>query len=560
MLIRSFFAKKLWLLIMTTAFMLVCGGCTYVDKFKEINSTPAIMTIPAEKVQQIDMIELKKAPDEAAVKPESVEPEKAEYTLSIEDCRALTLENNLDLRVSLIEPTIQRERVGQEEAKYEATFSETINYTKINQISASRIDGSKEDRVNIDLGVDMPLRTGGTLSFDLADKFNKSDSAYRDPVSYTAGLSASISQPLLKGAGRRADTYSIRVAQYNSQATDLRTKTEAIRILSDVDKAYWNLYASRRTLEVRRQQYDLAKATFEETKRFVEVGVKPRIEIIRTEADMARSLKDIISAENDVRVKERDLKRTLNKKGLGMETKTIIIPSSPPDPVHYEIDRKSMVEHALENRMEILETEIQLILDNMKIENYRNQTLPDLSFDYTYNINGVDAPSFDEFGNIIGSAERRDAYDMLQERDSNYHVFALRMNIPIGNKKAKSQLRQAIYERAQNLAKKENREAEIRSQVLNHIDTLEANWQGILASRQNTILSDEQYKAEKRQYELGLVSSKDVLSARTELAQAQLTEIESITNYQISIIDLAYATGTLLGAAKVEWAPVVPAE
>jgi hypothetical protein len=98
MLIRSSIDIKLWLLIIPALFMSVCGGCTYLDRVKELNSTPAIMVIPAEKVQQINTLELKKAPEEEPVKPEIAEPEKAEYTLSLEECRALTLENNLDLK------------------------------------------------------------------------------------------------------------------------------------------------------------------------------------------------------------------------------------------------------------------------------------------------------------------------------------------------------------------------------------------------------------------------------------------------------------------------------
>jgi outer membrane protein len=549
MLIRSLIDKKLWLLILPVACLFILGGCTYVDKVKNINATPAIMAIPAEKVQQIDVIELKKAPKNEPVKPEAVMPEQAEYTLTLEECRALTLENNLDLRAELINPSIAQERVNQEEARFESTFSAGTRYIRNDSPTASIIQASKSDMVYTTLGVEMPLRTGGTLSFDLADQLYKSNlRGFEDPKSYTTDLSASISQPLLKNAGKNTSTYSIRVAQYNSGLTSLRTKAEAIRILTDVDKSYWRLYASRRMLEVTKQQYDLAKTTFEETKRFVEVGVKPRIEIIRTEAGMAKSLKDIISAENDVRVKERDLKRTLNKKGLGMGTKTIIIPSSLPDPLRYEIDREKMVKNALENRMEMLELELQIAQDSMNIDFNRNQTLPQLTFEYKYNING------------LGSEGRSDAYDMLYKDEHHDHTAGLNLTVPLGNKKAISALRQSVYERAQRLTSKEGKEAEIRSQVLNQIDTLEANWQGILASRQNTLLSDEQYKAEKRQYELGLVSSKDVLTAQTELAQAQMSEIQAITDYQISIIDLAYATGTLLGAAKVEWEPVVPAE
>ncbi|NLA75534.1 MAG: TolC family protein [Deltaproteobacteria bacterium] len=412
----------------------------------------------------------------------------------------------------------------------------------------SLLVGSKSENVNINLGVSIPLSTGGTLSFELGDNLNKTNSAWSTMnPSYTSSLTASISQPLLKNAGKRAFTYSIRVAQYNSSMNDLRTKLAVMQIIANADRAYWGLYAARKMLDVRKQQYDLAKTVLEETERFVEVGVKPRIEVIRTRRDLADKLTAIIDAENNVRERERDLKRMLNKKGLGMETKTLLIPSSLPDPVRYELDRNQMVQNALLNRMELLELELQLEKDSMTIEYNRNQTLPDLSFEYRYNIDGL-------------GADRRDSYDMLADNDYHDHQVGISLNVPIGNKRAKSVLRQSIYERAKRLSTKESREAEIRNDVLNKIDKLEAKWQSILANRQNTILSDEQYRAEKRQYELGLVNSRDVMEAQTNLAAAQSAEITALTDYQTALIDLAYATGTLLGASRIEWEPVVPAE
>ncbi len=319
--------RKSYLTAALIVSLLLLGGCSYV---KKLNEPPPIMEIPDETVHKIDVIDLKKAPENEPVAPEIKEPEKAEYKLSLAECRALTLENNLDLRVQLINPTIAAESVNQEEAKFESTFSGSASYSDNNTPTDSLLVGSNSETTNINMGVDIPLITGGTLSFDLADNRNKSNSTWLTlNPSYNSNLSASISQPLLRNAGKNASTYSIRVAQYNNSITNLRTKAEAIRIIADVDRAYWRLYASRKMLEVRKQQYDLAKATFEETERFVEVGVKPRIEIIRTKVGMAQRLENIITADNDVRVKERDLKRMINKKGLGMETKTVIIPSSP---------------------------------------------------------------------------------------------------------------------------------------------------------------------------------------------------------------------------------------
>ena len=136
--------------------------------------------------------------------------------------------------------------------------------------------------------------------------------------------------------------------------------------------------------------------------------------------------------------------------------------------------------------------------------------------------------------------------------------MGLQLLVPLGNEAAKSRLLQAFYQRRQWLATHENRQTAIELEVLNALDQLEANWQRILASRQSSILAGRLFEAEKRQFELGLGTSTDVLDAQTTFADAQSSEISALAEYQIALVDLSYATGTLLGAAKVQWQPFFP--
>ncbi|MEM9374329.1 MAG: hypothetical protein AAGA55_11875, partial [Planctomycetota bacterium] len=53
-------------------------------------------------------------------------------------------------------------------------------------------------------------------------------------------------------------------------------------------------------------------------------------------------------------------------------------------------------------------------------------------------------------------------------------------------------------------------------------------------------------------------TSTDVLDADTNLADALLAEIRAVVEYQIAQIDLAVATGTLMGQAGVDWTPRDP--
>ena len=49
-----------------------------------------------------------------------------------------------------------------------------------------------------------------------------------------------------------------------------------------------------------------------------------------------------------------------------------------------------------------------------------------------------------------------------------------------------------------------------------------------------------------------------MLDAQIRFANAQSGEIVALADYQISLVDVAYATGTLLGSAKIRWEPIIP--
>lgn len=510
--------------------------------------------IPEEKLREIEPLSLEVADPNDAEAADANEPPPAQMELSLEQCRTMALSNNLALKASLIDPAIAAERLSEEEAKFESSFFANATATKWEQPSGRVIDigdgtfvtaveASQTEQTSADLGVQVPLRTGGRVTFDLAD--SRFEDLNGDPnynPSFENRFSASISQPLLRNAGKWANMHSIRIAGYNRQISDARAKLEVITVLAAVDRVYWRLYAARRELNVREKQYELAQVQLAHARRLVDAGERSQVEVTRAEAGVAQQLEAIIVAENNLRDRERELKRVINRAGLGLQTPTVLVPLTEPWPVLYKMDRAQLVETAMEWRMELVELQLQLLSDASTVDYMRNQALPLATLEYSYNINA------------IGFA-RRDSYDMLYDTDFTGHRLAAQMVVPLGNKAAKSRIRQAIYQRRQRMATRNDRERMIEMEVLDAVDQVEANWQRILAARQNSILSGRLYEAEKRQFELGMRTSTDVLDAQTTFADAQSSEIAALVECQIALVDLAYATGTVLGAARIQWEP-----
>jgi hypothetical protein len=85
------------------------------------------------------------------------------------------------------------------------------------------------------------------------------------------------------------------------------------------------------------------------------------------------------------------------------------------------------------------------------------------------------------------------------------------------------------------------------------MDNLQNAWRRILAARLETALAGRTYEAEKRQFDLGIRTSTDVLDAASRLGDAQSREVTALAGWQITLVDLAFATGTQLGQAQINW-------
>jgi outer membrane protein TolC len=274
----------------------------------------------------------------------------------------------------------------------------------------------------------------------------------------------------------------------------------------------------------------------------VDAGATAEVEVIRAESGVAQRLEAIIVAETDVKRRRRELKRIMNREDLPLNGPTAIDLATPPDPVGLELDGETLADYALDNRMEMLELEIQLAIDASTIDFQRNQKLPLVLLDYTYNINGL-GPSY------------RDAVDQVADNDFADWSVRLSAEVPLGNEAAEARFNRAILQRVQRLATRDQRALAIREEVFNALDQLDQSWQRILAARQAVILAARTLDAEQRQFDVGARTSTDVLDAATSLADAQSTEIRALADYQIAKIDLAFATGTLLGYGKIIWQP-----
>lgn len=533
-------------------FTLCAGGCMSNPFASGPLDTHTVAS--PERLRSISSLVLEQVPEQADQQSaaQTLDQARAQFIdiervdLTLDHARVSALTNNLGLIATLISPTIAAERVSEEDGRFEAIFTLSASLNNNDNATASSLSGGESTSRSITPGVTVPLRTGGSLSLTLPiSRFETDNSFSTLNPSYTSDLNFSLSHNLLRGAGRRAATHSIRLADYDRQISESQSKLEVIRTLAEVDRAYWRLYASTRALEVVEQQHSVAIAQLERAERKERVGTGTQVDIVRAQSGVADRVEQIIRSQNDVQLGERALKVLLNLPGLDADSATHFALTSTPDPVEYSFDAQSLNTAAITNRMELLELELQLARDAASIAFAENNKLPLLAMQYTYRINGLGSTMDNSIDTLTGN---------------NFETWTVGLNaeIPLGNEQRRAALGQSILSRLQRLATRDARQQSITREVYDAVDQLSSTWNRILAAREAVLLSARVLEAEQRQFDAGRSTTTDVLVADTNLADTRLTEIRAIVEYQIAQIDLAVATGTLLGQSKVDWSPIDP--
>lgn len=549
---------------------LVPGGPGQIDlpyndaasRLRQQSLDDVLITEPTTIDQGLENIR-QRIPVEKSGLPHAVQVfEQDTVPLSIEDLRLMVLHNNLDLQVSLLDPEIARARVSAEEGAFDTLIGGRFAYRRYNTppIDGPLVDFTsanpalsgqivklteieqRRELIDMDIGLEIPLPTGGTIS--VGGLLSQKD--IKDPQRFDQVLAAtrfSFSQPLLRNAGPDASFAAIRIARVGQRVSQIRTNLAALRVLAGAEKAYWRLYAVRRFLDVRAEQYRIAFENLEMVRRRVEQGLSPRVEITRSELGVYERLEALINAETAWRLGQRDLKVHLNSSHLPLRGRPMIETTAEPHLAGLDLDAEALVQRALKERPELIELELQIIRDGIEIGFRENQILPIANLDFRY-----------------GTFERGNSFGTAWESFGGFNNPDLRAGItfemPLSNQRRRAQLDEAMLIRTQRLASQQARELMVRREVLDTIDVIERNWQRVLAARQNVIVAGVNYDAERRQFEQGMRTMREVLEALTDLGQAQIREITAIVDYQVAQIDLAFASGMLLGYARVDFSPL----
>ena len=471
-------------------------------------------------------------------------------SLSLKDSIVHALRNNFDIEISKLSSQMKDYEITVQKAKYDPTMKlegkiendETpINSRLVGGLGVTSISPFVEQGKTADAVIQSMIPTGATISLEynmFRDFVDPNAFRLLNP-SYTNYVEAKITQPLLKGAGWFYNRSLIYIARNNKKISLAQFKSKAIEVSNAVQEAYWNLVKAIEDLKVANKSKERAEDLLRKNKIQVETGTLAPIEIIDAEAGVASRVEAIISAENAIKDKEDELKKIMNFADTDIISDAAVIPIDKPDFEPKKVELKETIKIAMGKRPELLELQLETENADMNARRRKNELYPALDFMAGVRYTGL--------GEDIG-----DANDSTFSEKFQGEFFALALEIPLGNRSARSEYNKSKLTKQQASLNVKKKELDIVVEVRKSVRQVMTNIERVNATRKARELAQKRLGVEEKKYRVGRSTSLEILRAQEDLATAEGNEAKAIIDYEISLGNLEKAKGTILDTYDIK--------
>ncbi|MBN2407610.1 MAG: TolC family protein [Elusimicrobia bacterium] len=449
--------------------------------------------------------------------------------MSLENCIAIGIKNNIDIRKANISVLSAKELTNQKNAQYEPGIRYSVSRTDSQSSGANPIYGS-ESRINtMSLGLNKKLSyTGGVLGLDWKNEKTDSDSQFLtfNPL-YDTELTLSYSQPLLNNAVGINDQKTLKISKMNEEISILTLKNAENRLVNQIEKAYFSLGYAVEYLRAQKESLDRSKELLEINRKKFKDGLLEEVDIIATEAVITVQEASILLAEDSVTDAKDQLKKIL---GIPVETGCSFATSISTKVKHVDAVEQEVLDSALKNRPDYRILENMLNIDSISEEISRNGRLPDLALVTSYGLNNT-AESY------------KDNYESISSRDNPSWYVGLDLRITPFNRLKNSLLRQSGYTRQITISQVEDKKAEIEAECRNIARRVNTQYLYLKAARRSLKLQKKKLKLEKSKFDQGRSSIQWVLAYEDDLSNSNVEYYKALTEYHKALSDLKMITG-----------------
>ena len=364
-------------------------------------------------------------------------------------------------------------------------------------------------------------------------------------------FTVSVTQPLLRGAGRRVASANLLIAQEGTGAADAAFRARVEQLLLSVERAYWELVFAERDLEVKQTSLSLAREQLDRTQAQVDVGLIAPVQATQAEVAVASRETELILARNALEGARDELRALLRAESLPAGWDTQIVLLDEPRAGSAEVDVGARIAAAIERRPELEQLRAVLRTRGVEVEAARNALLPAVDVVAQISFNGIGGdelvrPFFGGPVTDVIEGGYGDAASQLFSFDFPTWRLGVSFQYPLGNRTARGNYAVATLDEDRARTELERLEQQITLEVRLAARRLTAATDAVATTAKTRQLAERQLEIEQDRFEVGMTTNFEVLEFQDQLSQALSSELRAVIEERLAEAELERVSGGLL--------------
>jgi outer membrane protein TolC len=476
--------------------------------------------------------------------------------LSLDEAVRRGTEQNIEIAVARITPRLTDFSLLGLEANYRVNLTSALANTSTTDLPRVTTQGISEpttsSREAWSAGIAQNLWKGGgnyTLGWTNSRFEGSSSINIRNPQ-YQSGLTANLTQPLLRGFRIdpvRASIQTTRISRENDEIT-LNTVTTTTQ--ANVRIAYWDLVFAVQAVEVAQSSLDIAGRLVRDNQARVEIGTLAPIDIVTAQAEEATRRQALVTAQATLRTAELALKRLIVSGTEDPLWTSSINPVDRPSTAPEPIDLEAAVTRALRDRTDLVQSRNNLRISDINLRNQVDLTRPQLNLQGTYGLTGLGGPILQQ-GQTIPSGYF-DALRNISGFDAPTWTIGLNFAYPLGKSAQEANVARSKLSIDQTKANLKSLELQIATEVTTNALLVQSSLESVQAGGVARELAQKRLEAAQSKFEVGMATNFEVVQAQRDFTEARNNELRSILAYRRALVNFETSQtvgGRGLGAA-----------
>lgn len=471
--------------------------------------------------------------------------------LGVDEAVQIALEQNLGVQVQRIDPQIQDVGIAQARSLWRPSFSSSFTRSSVNQPASSAISPSfTNGTVGSSMGLSQLLPWGANYTAAWNNSRLATTNIFNSfSPQLQSTLQLNYTQPLLRNFKIDQVRQQVAISRKTRELSDSQLQAVIVQTTRNVKNAYWDLVYAINNLAAQRQSLELAQQSLKDNERRVQIGTMAPIDIVSAQAEVASNQQNVITAEAAIgRAEDRLRALVFDPATPGFWNLKI----EPTDTAPFQpqpIDVDAAVRNALQQRADIVQARNILQQGDVNLRYFHNQILPDVNAQVSYGsvgIGGVQLEPVNPFS-LAGAGVSRTVLsergygsvvsDLFRNTNPQWSV-GVQFAYPLGETTAQANLARARLQYQQAQTQLKDLELQVITQVRDQVRQVQTNQQRVASARASRELQERKLEAEEKKFAAGTSTSFFVFQAQRDLAQARTTEIQAISDYNKSLVDL----------------------